>query len=68
MTIRKFAVVVDGEVAGTISLDDSNTSDAVQRHIAAFDSDARIIPVTTEDPIEYGWTYDGAAFVPPIQP
>lgn len=67
MAIRRFAVVVEGEVAGTISVDDESTNDAAQRHIAAFSSDPKIVPIFGEDPVDFGWTYDGEAFTPPAE-
>lgn len=66
MAIRKWAVVVDGDVAGTISIDTENSAPAVPRFIAAYDSDPRVVPINTEDPVEHGWTWDGSAFTPPV--
>lgn len=65
MSIRRFAVVVDGEVAGTLSISENEPSEVAQRHLAAYDSDPRIIPIKTEDPVDHGWTYDGTSFLPP---
>ena len=67
MAIRRFAVVVDGDVAGTISVDDESPNDAAQRHIAAFDSDPKIVPIFGEEPVDFGWTYDGETFTPPVE-
>ena len=66
MTVHKFALVVEGDVAGTISLDDAISSPAVQRHIAAYNSDPRIIPITTDQDVKFGWTWNGAEFIPPV--
>jgi hypothetical protein len=65
MTTHKFAIVVDGDVAGTISIDDTNTSPAAIRHIAAYNSDPKIIPVPSELEVAYGWIYEEGLFVNP---
>jgi len=65
MTIHKFAIVVEGEVAGTISIDDTNTLPAASRHIAAYSSDPKIIPVPSDLEVEYGWSYENGTFVSP---
>lgn len=62
MTIRKWAVVVDGDVAGTITIDTEFNAPSVSRFVAAYDSDPKIIPILTEQPIEFGWTWDGENF------
>lgn len=67
MTIRKWAVVVEGDVAGTITIDTENTADAVPRFVAAYDSNPRIIPIHTEQPVEFGWAWNGNEFVPPVE-
>lgn len=66
MTVHKFAVVVEGEVAGTISIDDTNPMESAQRHIAAYNSDPKIIPVPAGLDVAYGWTHNGSAFVSPV--
>lgn len=67
MTVHKFAIVVDGDVAGTISIDDTNPAESVPRHIAAYNSDPKIIPVPSGLEVAYGWTYENGNFVsPPI--
>jgi hypothetical protein len=65
MIIHKFAIVVDGDVAGTISIDDANTSESARRHIAAYNSDPKIIPVPSDIAVAYGWTYEDGVFVSP---
>jgi hypothetical protein len=65
MTTHKFAIVVDGDVAGTISIDDTNTSPAAIRHIAAYNSDPKIIPIPSDLEVVYGWTYEDGTFVSP---
>lgn len=65
MTIHKFAVVVDGDVAGTIVMDDTHSSDVVPRHIAAYNSDPKIIPIPAGLDVAYGWTYENGTFVNP---
>jgi hypothetical protein len=63
MAIFKFAVVIDQDVAGTISMDTENKSDVVPRMIAALSSDPKIIPAPEE--VDYGWMYDGQNFFKP---
>lgn len=64
MAIRRFAIIVDGDVAGTISINEEDPSEAAHRHIAAFDSDPKIVPIHVDKPVGYGWTYNGSEFVP----
>jgi hypothetical protein len=63
MTIRKWAVVVDGDVAGTISIDTSNPATSIPRFVAAYDSDPKIVPITTDQPVAFGWKWDGINFI-----
>lgn len=66
MTVHKFAVVVGSDVAGTISIDDSRTEEAVARFVAAYYSDPKIVPLTPEqDSVAFGWTYNDGVFVDP---
>lgn len=63
MSRFKFAIVVDGDVAGTVALEDGQ-SPIIDRIIAAYQSNPTIIPIADET-IAFGWTYDGANFYPP---
>ncbi len=65
MTVHKFAIVVDGDVAGTISIDDTNPAESVPRHIAAYNSDPKIIPIPSGLEVAYGWIYENNSFVSP---
>lgn len=60
-----FALVIDGDVAGTISYNENDTSFVNQRHIAAFRSGAQMIECSNIDGVRFGWTYDGLNFNPP---
>lgn len=62
MTMKKWAVVVGSEVAGTVSLDDQSTMEVVQRFIAAYNSDPKIVPINTDQDVAFGWTWDGVSF------
>ena len=62
MTMKKWAIVVGSDVAGTVSLDDQSTMEVVQRIIAAYDSDPKIVPINTEQDVSFGWTWDGINF------
>jgi len=64
MAIRKFAIVVDGDVAGTIHFDEDSKEPAAQRLMAALSSDPKIIE--SPENVEHGWTYDGTQFLPPL--
>jgi hypothetical protein len=66
MSKFKFAIVVGNDVAGTVALQQGidSTLDAI---IAAYQSDPKIIPIT-DDNINFGWTYDGTNFFPPLPP
>ena len=64
MSEVRFAVVVDGEVAGTFSFDDNNSDSVTSRMIPALRSN----PVVVEDQsltVKHGWQYDGTTFVNP---
>lgn len=64
MSEVRFAVVVDGEVAGTFSFDDNNSDSVTSRMIPALRSN----PVVVEDQsltVKHGWLYDGTTFVNP---
>jgi len=66
MTIRKWAVVVDSDVAGTITIDDANTMETAQRFVAAYDSNPIIVPISGDQPVQHGWSWDGENFNPPV--
>lgn len=66
MTLRRWAVLVGTDVAGTITIDDENTLETAQRFIAAYDSDPKIVPITSDSPVEHGWAWDGEKFSPPV--
>lgn len=63
MTKKMFAIVVNNDVAGTVSLQEG-FSDTSDRIIAAYQSDPKIVPITDET-IGFGWTFDGTNFIPP---
>lgn len=65
MTIRKWAVVIGTDVAGTITIDDQNPMETVQRFVAAYDSDPKIVPIHTEQDVKFGWAWDGSSFIEP---
>jgi hypothetical protein len=62
MSEVRFAIVVDGEVAGTISLDSNSTDFTTTGLIAALKSDPKIIEDETNS-VKRGWTYNGVNFV-----
>lgn len=66
MTVRKWAVVVGDDVAGTITIDDENTMETAQRFIAAYDSDPRIVPIPEDQEVVHGWNWTGTEFTPPV--
>lgn len=66
MTVRKWAVVVGDDVAGTITIDDENTMETAQRFIAAYDSDPRIVPIPEGQEVTHGWSWTGTEFTPPV--
>lgn len=64
MSEIRFAVVVDGEVAGTLSLDSTSSDPVSVSLIPALRSNPTII----EDPsltARRGWTFDGVNFTNP---
>lgn len=60
-----FAVIVGDDVAGVVSFQDENQIDAVQRFIAAYRSDPKIVECTFVNDVAYGWKWNGSNFVPP---
>lgn len=65
MTLKTFAIVVEGDVAGTITFDDASEMPNSPRIIAAFESNPTIIPASEE--VKFGWTYDGEKFIAPTE-
>ena len=63
MTLKNFAIVVEGDVAGTITLDDTWEGENVPRLIAALESNPQIVPAPVE--AKFGWTWDGTNFIQP---
>lgn len=63
--IVKFALVIDGEVAGTVHFDTSLNHPSMPRLIAAYRSNPEIIEVSDQG-VAHGWTYDGTEFHPPV--
>lgn len=62
-----FAIVVDGEVAGTLVYSDqSAVADIAERHIAALRSPHTIVEAPSIE-VKPGWTFDGTEFLPPVQ-
>ncbi len=59
----KFAIVVDGEVAGTIQYLKNENNETLTRVIAAMQSDPKIVEIFDNN-IRVGWTYSGTEFVP----
>jgi hypothetical protein len=66
MSRFKFAIVVGNDVAGTVALE-QGINDTIDAIIAAYQSDPKIIP-TSDENIQFGWTYDGTNFFPPLPP
>jgi hypothetical protein len=62
MSEVRFAIVVDGEVAGTFSLDSTSTDLTTTGLVAALRSDPKIIEDETNS-VKRGWTHNGASFV-----
>jgi hypothetical protein len=62
----KFAIVVDGEVAGTIQYPTTTGSETVTRVVAALQSDPKIVEIFNHD-IRVGWAHSGTEFTPPVE-
>lgn len=65
MSFVRFAIIVGNEVAGTATFDTENPSPVVPRMIAAYRSNPVI--VETEEPVAFGWTWDGQNFTAPTE-
>lgn len=61
---ERFAIVVGNEVAGSVSIQ-PGYSETTDRIIAAYKSDPKIIPISTDSEITYGWIWDGQNFIGP---
>ena len=57
----KFALVIEGEVAGTIQYPTDLGNPTIERIIAALRSDPKIVEIFDHN-IKLGWSYDGTAF------
>lgn len=57
MSRVKFAVVVDGEVAATITYDTTMPFDHGNRMIAAMSSDPKIVRIDNDPGVTMGWKY-----------
>lgn len=62
----KFALVIDGEVAGTIQYPTNLGNPTMDRIIAALQSNPTIIEVFDNN-IMPGWSYDGSTFSAPAE-
>lgn len=66
MAAVRFAVVVDGEVAITIVIDDESPIEAAHRAIAAYRSPHQVIEYFDEN-VKEGWFFDGTTFSAPTE-
>jgi hypothetical protein len=62
----KFAIVIDGEVAGTLQYPVDNSNNTLTRIIAALQSDPKIVEIFDRD-IHVGWSHSGTEFTPPAE-
>jgi hypothetical protein len=62
-----FAIVIDGEVAGTLVYPENGPrADITERHTAALRSSHTIVEATGTE-VKPGWSYDGSEFHPPAE-
>lgn len=61
---RAFAFIVDGDVIGTIHV--PSTSPTHQRFWAGLASNPIVVEATGIPNVQFGWTYDGENFIPPL--
>lgn len=64
--MAKFAIVVDGEVAGVYDIPDNIQNDAAQRIMAAFRSNPIFVETTNFD-VAFGWKWDGTSLYFPVE-
>lgn len=62
----KFALVVEGEVAGTVQYPTDLGNPTMEKLIAALKSDPKIVEVFDHN-IKVGWSYDGTSFSAPAE-
>lgn len=65
---HRFAFIVEGDVFGVISLDDSNPNDirnVEKRCIAGLLSDPKVVPIPLDSAVQFGWTWEDGKFAPP---
>lgn len=68
MAIKKYALIVDNDVFGTIKFDDDPNHNVNGPRLAAgFSSNPIVIEVDADSDIEHGWTWNGTIFNPPGQ-
>lgn len=69
MAVHQFAVVVDGDVVTVLAVDTDghDPEGSAHRIIAGLSSDPKIIDITGTEGIDYGWTWDGEIFLPPMK-
>lgn len=61
--IRTFALIVENEVFGTLTVPDSAPNHA--RLWAGLSSNPIVVESTGIDNVQYGWIYNGTEFLPP---
>lgn len=66
MSEIRFAIVVDGEVAGTFHFDSEGKDSVQPAMIAALQSDPKIVEDLSVS-VKRGWTYDGTSFIEPTE-
>jgi hypothetical protein len=68
MTIRKYALIVENDVFGTLMIDDdSSINPNGPRLTAGFSSDPKIVEVDPDLPVTHGWIWDGTTVNPPTE-
>lgn len=68
MAIKKYAMVVEGDVFGLLTLeDDGNINPNGPRLAAGLSSDPKIVVVPDDSPVTHGWTWDGTNFYEPVE-
>lgn len=65
MEDRKYAFITEGDVFGVMAVPGDIPVSA--RYKAGFNNGAIVVDITDKQEVEWGWTYDGVQFHPPIE-
>lgn len=66
MEDRKYAFITEGDVFGILAV--AGDIPLAARYKAGFGNGAIVVDITDTPEVEWGWSYDGTSFKPPVEP